>query len=327
MSNVILEASVNLGVSCTNDFNTEEGALGVGPFIGAIDGRNQRAWLYEILKRTQVYRKLCDHCISRSRGAQTTQSDIITEQILFTTNSGGVAHKEVIVCAGAVGSPHLLMVSGIGPVAYLAEIGVPVVYDSPTVGSNLLDHLSVGAMISRAKPGMTLDFLYRPAFAAWALLQWLMFGSGPMSSLLSQIGLFIRSDDERLPFSVPSRGTVPPSADHTSGPNAPDVEVVTCPMAVIESEVVIPPANGVTIEPILLQPESRGTVRLQSTRIWDKPLINPNYLATEGGRNILKSMRLIIRLARTEPLASSLVLQDANNDFDPYWPSDVNPTQ
>ncbi|CCM03441.1 uncharacterized protein FIBRA_05574 [Fibroporia radiculosa] len=337
VSNVILDTAVNLGVSRTNDFNTENGTLGVGPFVGTIDSKSERssaaaAYLgRDVLKRPNL----------------TVAVSTTTEKILFTTDGDGAAratgvqvasskgrrkyqvraNKEVIVCAGAVGSPHLLMVSGIGPAAHLTEKGVPVVCDSPAVGTNLLDHLSAGAMIMRAKPGTTLDYLYSPASAAWPVLQWLMLGSGTMSSLISQIGLFIRSDDERLPFTSVG-GAVLPSADHTSGPKAPDVEVVTCPMAVIDCGTVIPPAGGITIGPILLKPESSGTVRLQSASIWDRPLIDPNYLASESDRNILlKSMRLLIRLARTEPLSSSLILRDSpsNSDFDPYWPSDVNP--
>lgn len=143
------------------------------------------------------------------------------------------------------------------------------------------------------------------------------------------MSLFVRSDDESLPYGMSTQRT-PTTPDHSSGPGAPDVEIVTVPFTVINSGQQIPAraVSGITTGSILLKPESSGSIHLQTRSVWDMPLIDANYLATENDLNVLlKSARLILRLARTEPLASSLDLRGSpsDNDFDAYWPSDVDP--
>lgn len=163
---------------------------------------------------------------------------VTTEKVLFTRTPEGApkavgvqlsssrdgprfavaASREVITCAGAVGSPQILQLSGIGPSSHLEQLKIPVIHDLPPVGENLRDvslptitftrlginqdlcsqHVSAGAVIFRARKGWTWDHLTQnPVHAAVALLRWLMWKTGPMTSLSFQLGIFIRSDDER----------------------------------------------------------------------------------------------------------------------------------
>lgn len=91
------------------------------------------------------------------------------------------ADAEVVVTAGAIGSPKVLMLSGIGPAAHLKKHGIPVVADLPGVGSNLSDHYGIDIVYELKKP-ISLDRYNKPHMMLWAGLQYLMFKSGPVSS-------------------------------------------------------------------------------------------------------------------------------------------------
>jgi choline dehydrogenase len=125
------------------------------------------------------------------------------------------ANREVIICGGSIASPHILLVSGIGPKGVLSKAGVKVVKDLPQVGKNYCDvrlltdhgcshdsypcaqHISSGPICFRAKPGYSLDFLNSPIQAIFAMLQWLAFRTGPMTTLASPGAAFIRVDDDK----------------------------------------------------------------------------------------------------------------------------------
>ncbi|EED81988.1 hypothetical GMC oxidoreductase, partial [Postia placenta Mad-698-R] len=334
-SEMIVQACENAGVRRLPDFNTDQGTLGVSAFTAFIDEKSERgsaatAYLHQgVLRRPNL----------------TVAVSITTERILFTFGADGTPHatgvvvstadgaskyqvratKEVIVCGGAIGSPQLVLASGIGPAAHLAEKDVLPKRDVPMVGDNLLAHFSPGAMVFRMKPGTTWDYLYSPTSTIIGLLRWLVFGTGPLSTIGGQVGVFVRSDDPRL--RSPSRG---PIADRSSGPKAPDIELATAPMTVIARGTVKPPPNthGITTGPILLKPVSKGRIRLQSANIWDPPLIDPNYLATESDMNLaLECMRITMRIARSEPIASKLDLSNppAKPVFDEFWPTYQDP--
>jgi len=124
------------------------------------------------------------------------------------------ANREVIICGGAIASPQILLVSGIGPKEVLSKAGIKVVKDLPQVGKNYFDvrllpsyehfhnlttaqHITSGPVCIRAKPGYTLDFLNSPIQAIFAMLQWVAFRNGPMTNLVSPGAAFIRVDDDK----------------------------------------------------------------------------------------------------------------------------------
>ena len=198
---------------------------------------------------------------------------------------GGVetlhAEREVIVSCGAVGSPALLLRSGVGPAEHLERTGVPVVHDLPGVGSNLHDHLNLFTICE-----CTGDHTYDPCAklhkAAWAGLRYLLFRDGPAASSLFETGGFWR---------------VGP------GPGRPDVQLHLGLGSGIEAGVVALERAGVTLNSAYLHPESRGTVRLASPDPADAPLIDPNYWAEPNDRAMaFRGLRLARELMRQEAL-------------------------
>ncbi|MEP2028793.1 MAG: FAD-dependent oxidoreductase [Paracoccaceae bacterium] len=168
------------------------------------------------------------------------------------------AAREVILTAGAIGSPRLLMLSGIGPADALLHHGIAPVTDSPGVGENLQDHLDIDLILA-VDTGLGLDKYKAKHRMLWAGLQYLLFGTGPVTSTIVEGGAFWTVDptsptaDTQLHFE-PASGTEPGSPLVESGAG--------CMM------------NG-----YFVRPESRGTVRLPSADPAAQPLIDPNYLA------------------------------------------------
>lgn len=166
------------------------------------------------------------------------------------------ARREVVLCGGTVNTPQLLMLSGIGDRDELARFGINVVAHSPEVGKNLRDHL-VSAVIVEAR-GDTLYTAKRPR----QLVNYLARKRGMLTSNVAEGYGFIKTD-ARLPL--------------------PDIELIFAPVAFVGQGLVDPPAHGLTVGAILLQPQSSGTVSLASANPLDKPLIDPRYLSDAAG--------------------------------------------
>ncbi|TBU31303.1 GMC oxidoreductase [Dichomitus squalens] len=331
----VIEAAKTLGIPASNDFNTSEGTLGAGYFVASIDEKHERTSAATAYLREEVLK----------RPNLLVAISTTTEKILFSSDETGDptavgvqisrgeraakyvvgARKEVILSAGAIGSPQLLLLSGIGPRAHLEKLNIPVVRDLPKVGQNLLDHFSAGALLFRAKPGFTWDWVvYNIFWSAVALVQWLILGTGPLSSLATQVGIFVRSDDPNLPY-----GESLPVTDMSSGPRAPDIEFAIAPFVVIESGAHTPPrgTHGITAGSVLLKPCSKGSIELRSASVYDHPIIDPNYLSNESDWNVMiRATRLLLRLARAPPLSDALDLRTLSAPGDPlFWPGDADP--
>ena len=169
------------------------------------------------------------------------------------------ATREVIISAGAVSSPQILMLSGIGDPEQLRPLGLPVVVDLPQVGRNLSDHLYVPLALTARQaisPGMGEQ--------SEEALDYFRSRRGPLSSNLAEAVVFLRTQAD-LP--------------------GPDIELVWMLVPFLDSgrgE----PANGVTLGVVLLQPESRGSVRLQSADPLAAPRIDPGFLSDPAGRDL-----------------------------------------
>ncbi len=167
------------------------------------------------------------------------------------------ADREVIVSSGAIGSPKLLMQSGIGPADHLRAVGVSVVHDLPGVGSNLQDHLDL-FVIAECTGDHTYDKYVRPHHAAWAGIQYLLLRKGPVASSLFETGGFWYADSKRQTRS-------------------PDIQFHLGLGSGIEAGMAKMRNAGVTLNSAYLRPQSRGTVRLASADPTAAPLIDPNY--------------------------------------------------
>lgn len=174
------------------------------------------------------------------------------------------AEREVLVAAGAFGSPKLLMQSGIGPADHLKSVGVAVAHDLPGVGGNLQDHLDL-FVIAECTGEHTYDNVAKWGRSVWAGLQYFVFKNGPVASSLFETGGFWY-------------------ADKTA--RWPDIQFHLGLGSGIEAGVARMRNPGVTLNSAFLRPLSRGTVRLASADPQAAPLIDPNYWAEPYDRKI-----------------------------------------
>lgn len=193
------------------------------------------------------------------------------------------ARREVILSAGAIGSPHLLQLSGLGPGALLQSHGIPVVADLPGVGANLQDHLQIRA-VYKVQGASTLNVLASSLWGKGRIgLEYALRRSGPMSMAPSQLGAFTRSSPERrwanLQYHVQ-----PLSLDAFGEP------LHTFP--------------AFTASVCNLNPTSRGTVRLRSPLPEDSPAIAPNYLSTAEDRQVAAESLRVTRRIVAQPALS-----------------------
>jgi choline dehydrogenase len=206
--------------------------------------------------------------------------------------------REVVLCAGAIGSPHLLQISGVGPRAALTAAGVGVVLDHPSVGANLVDHLANGLLVRTKGVETLFSAESLPNLGRWALL-----GRGPLTSSVGEAVAFVRSQPDLT---------------------APDVELLLAPVLFEEEGLKRPSEHGLTLAVVLLRPKSSGTVLLRTSDPSDAPAIDPRYLTDPGGEDLatlLRGLRLARRVLGQEPLASFvdgeiLPGEDARSDDD-----------
>ena len=280
-------AAQQAGIPATDDFNRGDNE-GVGYFEvnqrRGVRWNTAKAFLRPALHRrnltlwtdTQVARVLFDGRPPQAVGIQTLP------------HRGGAprsasAAREVILCAGAIGSPQLLQLSGVGPAALLQAHGVPLVHDLPGVGENLQDHLQIRAVL--AVHGVKT--LNTQAGSLWGkariALEYALWRSGPMSMAPSQLGAFTRS-----------------SADHVW----PNLEFHVQPLSLDAFGQPLHRHNAITVSVCNLNPTSRGQVQIVSARPQDAPLIRPNYLASAEDRQVaVDSLRLVRRIATMPALA------------------------
>ena len=194
------------------------------------------------------------------------------------------AAREVVLCAGSIGSPQILQLSGIGPAALLRDHGIDVVADLPGVGANLQDHLQIRA-VYKISDAPTLNVLASTLYGKAKIgLEYLLKRSGPMSMAPSQLGAFTRSSPDR-PWSNLQYHVQPLSLDAFGEP--------------------LHSFPAFTASVCNLNPTSRGTVRIRSPRFADAPAIAPNYLSTDEDRQVAAdSLRVTRRIAAQPALAA-----------------------
>ncbi|MEU1971925.1 GMC family oxidoreductase N-terminal domain-containing protein [Microbacterium sp. NPDC019599] len=195
-----------------------------------------------------------------------------------------IARREVILAGGAVNTPQLLMLSGIGPAEHLAAHSIPILVDSPDVGSNLQDHLVAG--LAPAAKGGTLYGAERIG----ELARYLATRKGMLTSNVGEAHGFVRTA----------------VADRTGVPGGlPDIEILFAPGPYVGEGLVPLPAEGLTVAAILLRPHSRGTIRLASADPTEKAVIDPGYLTDPDG---LDAATLRAGIAECERLIATAAL-------------------
>jgi choline dehydrogenase len=189
------------------------------------------------------------------------------------------AAREVILCAGAVASPQLLLLSGIGPKQQLEALGVPVAADLPGVGENLQDHLAAALSYSCTQPVSLAGSATR-----MNTLQYLARKRGPLSSNLIEAGAFAKSRPDL---------------------EACDLEVLFAPLGSLERGLDPPAEHGFSLFAASLTPTSRGRITLASADPLTPPRIDPEYLSAEEDRDLFRAaLALARKIAESEPFSS-----------------------
>ncbi|MEO6550936.1 MAG: GMC family oxidoreductase N-terminal domain-containing protein [Croceibacterium sp.] len=282
----LMQAVANAGLPVTEDIHdgAEEGASLVEL---TIDEKGRRASTYEAYLKPAM-----------RRPNLTVVTGALTRRVLVSQGRAtGVEYElggevrtaqagETILCGGAYNSPQLLLLSGIGPAAHLAEMGVPLVHDLPGVGGNLQEHPRVPLEFA-AKGPVTFVNQLRFDRAVRSVAQWYLFGNGPFSRQLNSANPMLRTD--------PRLGQ-------------PDVQLFSNPVKLSAHlwfpGVVKSPEHAFSADVILLHPHARGTVRLKSADPRELPAIRLNLFDNEAD---FATARAGLRLARTiyasEPMA------------------------
>jgi choline dehydrogenase len=193
------------------------------------------------------------------------------------------AAREVILCGGAVNSPQLLMLSGIGPQEHLGEFGIPVVRHVPGVGQNLQDHYSAPVKLKCALPVTVNDVMLSSARKLKAGLQYYAMHKGPLAMISSPAALFARTRPELA---------------------SPDVKISISPFSAERPQDGLHPWSGFTMIAYQLRPDSRGRIRLRSADPNAPPAVYPNYLSAElDQQTIVAGLKLCRQLLANPHLA------------------------
>jgi choline dehydrogenase len=283
------QAAQQAGVPATDDFNRGNNE-GVGYFeVNQKSGwrwNSAKAFLrpacygrpnFEMWTSAQVARLVVEKQADGSQRCTGVQVWTGREMVTAT------ASREVALCAGSIGSPQILQLSGIGPAALVQQHGIPLVQDLPGVGANLQDHLQIRAVF-KVQGVKTLNTM---ASSLWGKaligMEYAFKRTGPMSMAPSQLGAFTRS-----------------SPDHVY----PNIEYHVQPLSLDAFGEPLHSFNAFTASVCNLNPTSRGTVQIRSNRFEDAPAIAPSYLSTPEDRKVAaESLRVTRRIAAQPALA------------------------
>jgi choline dehydrogenase len=284
----IAEATVQTGVPRTDDFNG-----GDNEGVGYFEVNQRSGWRWNTAKA------FLRPAMGRANLAVWTRAHV--EALTFASTGDGrpcctglalrrdgtrvvvEARREVVLAAGAIGSPQILQLSGVGPAALMKSRGIDLVLDLPGVGENLHDHLQIRAVF-KIESGKTLNTVANSLMGKAAIaLEYGLKRTGPMSMGPSQLGAFTRSDPDR-PYANLEYHVQPLSLDSFGKP--------------------LHPFPAFTMSVSNLNPTSRGHMRIRSSR-WDEaPAIAPNYLSTEEDRRVAAdSLRQVRRIVAQPALA------------------------
>jgi choline dehydrogenase len=273
-------AANQYGIPTVKDFNTGDNEGACYFHVNQKRGRrwsSARGFLKPVLHRTNL--RLETGCMvegldfsgKRAVGVRWRQGG----QLRSARSRG-----EVILSAGAINSPQLMMLSGVGPAAQLSQFGIPLVLDKPGVGQNLHDHLQL-RMIFKVKGVKTLNESYPKLLARLGMgMDYVFRRRGPMSMAPSQLGLFTRSD---------------PTQDRAN------IQYHVQPLSLDKFGEPLHSFPAFTASVCNVRPTSRGTLTLKSTDPTVPPAIRPNYLATPDDQQVAADSLRVTRKIVAQP--------------------------
>jgi choline dehydrogenase len=282
------QAAQEAGIPASSDFNT-----GNNEGVGYFEVNQKAGWRWNASK---AFLRPVQH-----RPNLTVWTDTQVQRLTLSRDAGGAlrctgaevlrggqtvlvqASREVVLSAGAIGSPQILQLSGIGPAPLLNQIGVPVQHNLLGVGENLQDHLQIRS-VYKVTGAKTLNTLASSLWGKAAIgMEYALKRSGPMSMAPSQLGAFTRSDPAQ-PW--------------------PNLEYHVQPLSLDAFGEPLHAFPAFTASVCNLNPTSRGHVRIKTARAADAPAIAPCYLSTDADRTIAaESLRVTRRIVSQPALA------------------------
>lgn len=292
-----LDAAQQYGLPRNADFNGETD-YGVGAFHLTIAGgwrsSSSVAFLHPVMHRPNLTVVTGAH-VTRVLFSGTRATGV--EWVDNGTRTRARADVEVILSAGAIQSPQVLQLSGVGPAALLRRVGIPVIVDSPEVGANLQDHYQVRTIVRLRKPHSLNDHVRNPLRLASMGLEWMLFNRGPLTVGAGQVGGFARTR-----YARDSRA---------------DVQFSVMPLSVDKPGEPLHRFSGFTATACQCRPASRGTVGIVSADPMAAPRIRANYLTEEIDRRTVADGVRMLRDIYAQPafrdLVDAQVLPDATH--------------
>ena len=265
LSHVFIEAAQQAGIPLNPDFN---GAAQLGCGMFQVTQKNGERWSVTSAYLHPAAARANLTILTKARATRVIVENgraVGIEYVRGRKRCTAGARQEVLLAAGAINSPQLLLLSGIGPAAELRAVGVAPVLDLPGVGKNLQDHLNVNIVQRTTRP-VTLDGKGSGLASLAVALEFLLFKTGPGTSNIAEAGAFVVS---RL------------------GAATPDIQYHFIPAQVVDHARTELDGHGITLHACCLRPESRGEIRLDSADPLRPPVIDPRYLASDYDRKIL----------------------------------------
>jgi choline dehydrogenase len=218
-------------------------------------------------------------------GRRATGVDFTQDNLPFTVR----VRREVILCGGAINSPQLLLLSGVGPQAQLAAHGIEVVQHSPGVGQAMQDHYSAPIKLKCRYPITLNDVMQSNLKKLRTGLEYYLLRRGPMAAISAQVALFARTRPELA---------------------TPDIKMSISIFSADRPQDGLHKWSGFTIIVYQLRPESRGEIRLKSANPQDPPAMIPNYLATETDRRTITDGLMLGRRVLATPQMQHYVAEE-----------------
>ncbi|MDC2992731.1 GMC family oxidoreductase N-terminal domain-containing protein [Pelagibacteraceae bacterium] len=305
-SNLYIKTMQELGLPYNSDFNDGD-QYGVG-FMQYTIGNGKRCDVVSAFLNS----------IKKNKNIQINLNSVVTKILIEKNKAVGVEcisknnkikffANDIILTAGALVTPKILMHSGIGEEKQLKKFNIDVIENLKGVGKNLQDHHEV-PVISKTKPG----YGYFNQDKGWRMikngLQYLLFNSGPVRSQGVDCCSFLNPED-------------------LTNPNDPKIKLYCVPIMYMDRDIKgVKSDHGLTLTPCIMNPKARGEIKIQSSNPMDLPLINPNFLSNEEDiKTILQGVKLARRVIKTKPLSDIVVkeflpgrLVDSDNDLVNY---------
>ena len=280
-----LDAAVAAGYKRTPDYNAED-QEGVGYFqLTMKDGRrcsSAAAYLKPARKRSNL--RIVTGAQAEGLIFEGTKTVGVKATVNYAKHEFR-AGREVILCSGAIGSPHLLMLSGVGHPDELAQHGIDIRKAAPGVGKNLQDHLQARPVYKTELSTINVEInnIFKQAVIG---LQYLLFRNGPITMAASLGTGFLKTEDHL---------------------DTPDIQFHIQPFSAAKLSEGPHTFSAFTASVLQMRPESTGHLELASANPLDHPKIHPNYLATETDcRTIVKGIQIARKISRHNPLAQHI---------------------